>query len=389
MRQTLLVALGMGIAIGVAGAGRLLGAEPQLEPHLKAILAVGEQGRGNAEAARAWQELVKADGKALPALLTSLDGASPLAANWIRGAIDSIAERELASGKLPAPALEKFVLDKSHAPRARRLAFEWLARADKTAPDRLIPGMLHDPSTEFRRDAVARLLAEAGEIPKSDAAALKTQYGKALGGARDKDQVEKIAAELKKLGQEVNLAAHFGFIRRWKVVGPFDNVGGRGFSVAYPPETYKDADINVGATYDGKGGEVTWKDHETLDRYGQVDLNKAIGKHMGAAAYAVTDFQSAKRQKVHIRIASLCAVKLWLNGRQLAAHEVYHAGPSGEIDHYVAEGTLNAGKNVILVKCLQNEQKEDWAQNWDFQLRVCDAAGTAVLSTDRKAGESR
>jgi hypothetical protein len=39
---------------------------------------------------------------------------------------------------------------------------------------------------------------------------------------------------------------------------------------------------------------------------------------------------------------------------------------------------------VILVKCLQNEQTEDWAQNWDFQLRVCDATGTAVLSMDRK-----
>jgi hypothetical protein len=383
MRQTLRQALRCGFGLAVVVSALALGgaaaAEPQLDRPLKAILAVGEKGRGNAEAARAWQELVKADAAAIPGLLTALDGASPLAANWIRGAIDAIAERELPGGKLPTSALEKFALDTSHAPRARRLAFEWLARADKTAPDRLIPGMLHDPSTEFRRDAVARLLAEAGRTPTSDAAALKTLYQKALSGARDKDQVETIAAALKKLGQEVDLAAHFGFILRWKVIGPFENAGGRGFNVAYPPEK----ELDLKASYPGKAGTATWKDHETKERYGQVDLNKAVGKHMGAAAYALTDFQSEKRQKVNIRITSLCAVKLWVNGRQLTAHEVYHSGPSDVIDHYIAEGTLEAGKNQILVKCLQNEQKEDWAQNWDFQLRVCDATGTAVLSADR------
>lgn len=383
MRQTLAV-IGISIALAAASPGRAWAAELQIEPHLKAILAVGDKGRGNAEAARAWQELVKADADAILPLLAALDRASPLAANWVRGAIDAIAERELASGKLPTAALEKFALDTSHAPRARRLAFEWLARADKTAPDRLIPGMLHDPSTEFRRDAVARLLAEAESTPDSDAAALKAVYQKALSGARDKDQVEAIAAALKKLGQGVDLADHFGFVQRWKVIGPFDNVGGRGFNVAYPPENYKDADIDVAATYKGKTGQVTWKDHETKDRYAQVDLNKAVGKHMGAAAYALTDFQSERRQKVQIRIASLCAVKLWVNGRQVAAHEVYHSGPAGEIDTYIAGATLEPGKNQILVKCLQNEQTEDWAQNWDFQLRVCDATGTAVLSADRK-----
>src|SRR5215471_4555800 len=140
-----------------------------LAPRLQAILAVGERGQGNVAAAKAWQELVKADAAALPEILAALDRASPLAANWLRGAIDSIAERELASrGKLPMAKLEKFTLDTSHNPRARRLAYEWLARADKTAPDRLIPSMLNDPSTEFRRDAVARLLAEAGKSPPND-----------------------------------------------------------------------------------------------------------------------------------------------------------------------------------------------------------------------------
>jgi hypothetical protein len=31
----------------------------------------------------------------------------------------------------------------------------------------------------------------------------------------------------------------------------------------------------------------------------------------------------------------------------------------------------------------QNEQTEAWAQDWKFQLRVCDDIGTAILSADR------
>jgi hypothetical protein len=37
-----------------------------------------------------------------------------------------------------------------------------------------------------------------------------------------------------------------------------------------------------------------------------------------------------------------------------------------------------------LIKLCQNEQKEEWTVQWQFQLRVCDASGTAVLSSDRE-----
>jgi hypothetical protein len=39
---------------------------------------------------------------------------------------------------------------------------------------------------------------------------------------------------------------------------------------------------------------------------------------------------------------------------------------------------LTAGMNVILLKVCQNEQTEDWAQDWKFQLRVSDSSGAAV-----------
>ena len=66
---------------------------PNLSKAIQTLRAVGPEGEGNAAAAKAWQTLTKADAKALPAILAAMDGASPLAANWLRGAVDTIAGR--------------------------------------------------------------------------------------------------------------------------------------------------------------------------------------------------------------------------------------------------------------------------------------------------------
>jgi hypothetical protein len=97
---------------------------------------------------------------------------------------------------------------------------------------------------------------------------------------------------------------------------------------------------------------------------------------MGAAGYAFAAVHSPKEQPVEIRIGSNNAIKVFLNGQVAYAHEEYHHGQ--KMDQYVAPVTLTAGRNEILVKVCQNEQTEDWAQSWSFQLRICDGVGTAV-----------
>jgi hypothetical protein len=47
----------------------------------------------------------------------------------------------------------------------------------------------------------------------------------------------------------------------------------------------------------------------------------------------------------------------------------------------VGRGVLKKGHNEILLKVYQNEQTESWAEEWSFQLRVCDALGGAVPLT--------
>ncbi|HWC90802.1 MAG TPA: hypothetical protein VG433_14130, partial [Pirellulales bacterium] len=103
------------------------------------------------------------------------------------------------------------------------------------------------------------------------------------------------------------------------------------------------------------------------------------GKDMGCAAYAAAEFYSPGRQEVDLRLASACATKLWLNGKVIDRHRIYHTGAS--IDQYQSHATLEPGRNLILLKVCQNEQTQSWAQDWEFQFRVCDSVGAAILST--------
>lgn len=347
------------------------------------IQSVGTEGANHAAAIAAVKELSKAPPSALPDILKSFDAASPIASNWLRAAFETIADRALRAKQLDARTLEALVVERNNNASARRLAYEWLVKVDNTAADRLIPGMLQDANAEFRRDAVARLLSagtkqfDAGQ--KEDAAKALKQ---ALLGAVDDDQVKAIVKPLRELGETVDLQKHFGFVTAWKLIGPFDNTGMKGFDVVYPPEK----ELKFDAKYPGKGeDEAVWKEFATEDEYGMVNLAKALAPHKGAITYATAEFQSPAAQSVEIRLGTPNAWKLWVNGELAFARDEYHRGT--QLDQYKVPVKLKAGRNVILLKVCQNEQTEEWAQDWKYQLRVCTKAGSAVLPTDVKTSQ--
>jgi hypothetical protein len=260
------------------------------------------------------------------------------------------------------------------------LAYEWLLRADPSARERLLPDFLDDPSNELRRAAVALAIEQANGLdPSTDKARVLAAYRRALSSARDQDQVRSLAKRLEDLGEAVDLPAHFGFLLDWRLMGPFDNTDRRGYHLAFSPEKELVAD----AVYKGPFGDLKWLPYTSADRYGTVDLNAALGTRKQVTAYAWTEFVSAKAQEVEFRWSTYNASKLWLNGQLVADNEIYHSGE--RFDQYRARGKLLEGKNTLLLKVCQNEQTESWARFWKFKLRVCDAKGTAVLSTDRTA----
>lgn len=362
-------ALLVGFAMGA------LAAEGDVRPAIKAILAVGPKGEGHPAAIAAARVLSQAKMQDLPLVLEAMDEASPLALNWLRLSAEAIVQAH--PRELRTEQLEQFVKDTKHGARARRLAFEFLTSADKSAEARLVPTFLNDPSLELRRDAVALQLSQAEKSVADDRPGAIAAYRKAFAASRDLDQVKEAVEALKKLDQEVDLPLHFGFIMTWRIIGPFDNVNDKGWDEAYPPEK----EIDLAASYEGQKGKVKWVESTTTDPYGVVDLTKVLDKHKGAVAYAFAEFVSEKEQPAELRLGCVNANKLWLNGELLTANHVYHSGT--EVDQFKPGGKLKQGKNAILLKICQNEQTEAWAQDWKFQLRVCDSIGTPIYSQDR------
>jgi hypothetical protein len=350
-----------------------------LKRAVRTIRQVGPEGKGTEEAARAWKVLAKTPLEQLPVVLTGMDGATPLARNWIRAAVDEIVERAGPGKKtLPIVALESFLADTGHDRQARQLAFDLLVQQDKTAADRFLPKMVNDPSPELRQDAIGRVLDDAEKLlsaeKKGDARSL---FQEALAAARDKDQIDTAATRLRGLGQEIDLAKHLGFILDWKLIGPFANVEQKGVETPYPPEKAQD----FGAEYVGKEGKVRWKDYVSIDENGIVDLNVGVGQHIEAVGYAATDFTSAAARDVEVRIGCYTVFKLWVNG-EVALHRA-DAYTGMRFDHYRAKTRLREGKNALLMKVCADVPPPQVPKLWRFQLRVCDADGAAILSTTR------
>ncbi|WP_166825954.1 HEAT repeat domain-containing protein [Thalassoroseus pseudoceratinae] len=348
---------------------------------LKQIRNVQKQGVGNVTASQALRELADQEPAVIPTILEAFEDANPLATNYLRSAVETIADKAIKNDQpLPTAKLVEFIENKRNNPQARSLAYDLVARVDTETAKDLVPEFLQDPSAELRRISVAARINDAKEIdPKKSAEQAKTVYQEALSGAVDRDQVEEIVGPLKEFGVDVNLQQHFGFLTKWNVVGPFENRGGDGFNVVYPPEKQVDIDAEYPTEYDLQYDKPTvkWQAVSTDDDYGIVDIRKDLTNWKGSCIYAVTEFQSDAPQTVQLRLGTPNAWKLWVNGEELFAREEYHR--STRMDQYRVPANFKAGRNVILLKVCQNEQTQDWAQNYQFQIRVSDGAGSAIL----------
>ena len=372
VRSVLCVAVVFWAALATAATAA---AATRLDGSIRALKSVGPEGQGNDAARQAWPDVAAASGPELTVILGGMDGANDYALNWLRTAVETVVQREAAAGKkLPVAELEEFVRDERHHPRARRVAYELILQTDPERARTMVPGFVNDPANELRRDAVQWLMDAATNQVALDKPAAVAGYRKALLASREADQIDAIAKSLGDLGESVDLPQTFGWVTQWKLIGPFDNTGNAGFVKAYPPEQQ----IDLTAEYDGKNGRVRWVGYETRHDYGQVDFNKPFEPLKEVTGYAVAEFWSEKARPAEIRLGCENGWKVWVNGKFLFGRDEYHTG--AEIDQFRLPVELQAGRNVILVKCTQNDEKEDWTKDWGFGLRVTDAQGTPIRS---------
>jgi hypothetical protein len=379
-------------ALGVAllltsGANARAQTTPEL---LRTIKAVGKEAAGNDAAARAMAELTGRGPAVLLDTLAAMKDASPVATNYLRAAAEHVFDTaQAAKQPLPVKQLDAFLLDRQNDANARRLAFELLVRIDPEKRSDYLKGMLNDPAPELRRDAVDHLLQpverlylkwahpqgppDHGSVKESARQVLE----KAQDASLDVSQIKRINAWNKKfMLKEVDLTTRLGFITQWQVIGPFDNSGEKGFHATYAPEK----GVDLTAVHEGKGGKkLRWIAHTSTAALGEVDFNKVYGEDKGVIAYGFVAVESAQERDVLVRGASNDAVKIFLNGKEVYSREEYHHGV--KIDQHTGRGRLRAGRNEILIKVCQNEQTDDWARLWSFQLRVTDPIGGPVPLT--------
>jgi hypothetical protein len=123
---------------------------------------------------------------------------------------------------------------------------------------------------------------------------------------------------------------------------------------------------------------VKWQPFTSKDELGKLDFNKPLGSLKEVTAYAVTNFESPAERDAELRLGCKNGWKVWLNGELLFSRDEYHRG--AQMDQYKMKCHLKKGANTVLVKCCQNEQTEQWTVEWEFQLRMCDSTGTAILA---------
>jgi hypothetical protein len=158
--------------------------------------------------------------------------------------------------------------------------------------------------------------------------------------------------------------AHTGFALEdaWHVIGPFQNEGGEGFDIVFPPEE----GIQLDAEYEGKSGMVRWekRDDGTLD--GFVDLQRIYDVNQWTVAYAWAKVMAEETREVELRVGSDDQIIVWLNGEEILRHGEPR---QAQLDQDVIPVTMKQGENQLLVKVC-NEMID-----WGFYLRFTDTDG--------------
>ena len=319
-------------------------------------------------ATKAIKQLGKATDVTLIQSLSAMKGATAIGRNWLSGLANSIYRK---SGKSQTVELTKFLADSSQDGEARYIVFQWLTANNKVLRNELLANMNQDASPELRFLAIDEAMKAKLE---------NKQLSTLLAAARQPSQVVSIIEKLKEQGETIDQSKQLGFVPNWRLIGPFDNVGTVNFDKAFDVES----DWIKGVAkeeYQGKTEVVKWKTETTTAPDGVVDLATIYAKEKGCILYAATEFDSEKDQDAEARLGCINGNKIWVNGKLVMSNEVYHTGT--QIDQYSEPIRLKTGKNQILLKICQNEQKEQWAQDFKFQLRISDSTGKAILTKGR------
>ncbi|MEM7659154.1 MAG: hypothetical protein AAF399_23745, partial [Bacteroidota bacterium] len=179
--------------------------------------------------------------------------------------------------------------------------------------------------------------------------------------------------------------ARMNYLRKWRFLGPFDNVMNSGFDKDFGVLDHPESTATFTSKY---GAQVSWFRPATYPDNGYFPMNYNF-LSSSSLSYAQTFVQSPQAQQVIVKFSYSGSLKLWINDVEVYAN-LDHL--SAEMDYLQYEVNLNQGYNRILI------QLGDYQENYaNFTLRLTDlqhqdldlAVDTSPQSYDKGKLESR
>lgn len=160
-------------------------------------------------------------------------------------------------------------------------------------------------------------------------------------------------------------ADRLGFVRDWRILGPFDNEAGRGFLDVYAPESEADP----ATVFDGDVRKVQWRSIRAADPTAYVNLDARLRPNDEVLAYASCWLRVDAPTPAILRIGSDEGVKAWLNGEAVWTLDARR--PAG-FDQDRVPVVLRPGWNRVLLKIAESKGE------WGFRFRVTDGIGVPL-----------
>jgi hypothetical protein len=210
----------------------------------------------------------------------------------------------------------------------------------------------------------ALLDGAAGDLVASPGAAPELRASAQLALAEADDRAGRSAEAARRW-------ATMGFVTKWRVIGPFENVSLSGFDKPLPPEH----ELDLKKSYAGKDARpLRWHPLPLVGRDGQCAVGECLGDEDANVYFMATALYSPREQPVHVCCDPTGASKLFVNGHLLYADEVYRMHFALVADPLRVGTTLHKGWNTVLVKLADDEQLRAV-----YSMRLTAAGGNDVL----------
>lgn len=170
--------------------------------------------------------------------------------------------------------------------------------------------------------------------------------------------------------------AKLGFVRQWRVIGPFDNVSLSGFEKLFPPER----EIDFKKSYPGKDDlSLGWRRLAAVAADGDCMVAASLGGPGSNLFYGVSAVYSPRAQAVAICLDATGASKLFLNHRLIFSDGIYRRRQSLVADPFRIAATLQPGWNTLLLKLADDE---DSAAQFSLRVTAPDGSDGLTLPVD-------